>query len=179
MQRIVLWALLLFYASWGAASSFALFSNDAALFQSSGVLGIASALMLFGRQKELAGDLGEELRAQELELIRLEVELEFVELSDSLMQDRMSGLRDGISKIVESETDMQALDEMECRVASHVPKIAKLRDKIASQKQEIFTQKEILKKIATGTARSEISVVSLATIQTGFGERIASIMSGA
>ncbi len=157
---------------------YAFFSGDPQLFQSSGALGIAAAILLYGHQQNRLADLIGTANTQELVLFRERTSLKLREIEartklNSLILREGNLQHDGPSN---NPDDM--IEQVKAQLADLDLKLADLDAGIASHKElatELSTRsQETLKSLI----RTEVSVVALATVRTGFGEKIMRTLIG-
>lgn len=177
MKKALFWLYCLFFISWVLVSLwFLLAAKDADLFQSSGTLGIAAAILLFGNLQRQLSEISGELQEGEATLLKMEVlvaNFEFLrQVKDCIVSssnDEGSSDRRTIGEDERSQQIAKELNDQRPIVLKH----RKLAKDLEQKHSDIRSRTTTL---WNKVIQQEIFVVSIATIQTGFGKHFAQVV---
>jgi hypothetical protein len=178
MRWLLFWALLVFLVSWVAVTILALILKDPSLAQRAGAIGIASAITLFGYQRERIADILDATDAEKLEIIDHTSALRGYQFQLELW-DSLSGL--GVSKENPAEQmtkNVRSLSSISNQIESLTDQTTAMKSKLAQSLRELGSLESRAKTLRREIATLEIIAVALATIQTGFGDSIVRLLIG-
>ena len=165
------WVPLSGLVLWFVASVAAIQFSDAGQFQRAGTIGIAAAIALFGflrKRVSEASDLialaHEDMRFDALKLAMLEKEKELLKLISSV----------SLQDIARPEFD----NNLKEKFSRFEVNQAYLRERLGQRSSHIEQAKGNHSKLEHRVIATELSVLALATLQTGYGDLIVRAVSG-